>query len=1010
MTDLSYEVRQPWANRAMSDAGRTQAMRLLRAAVLVGLAYYIGARIGFELTLKPSPVSTLWPPNSILLAAFLLSPTRSWWALLGGAFVAHLTVQLQGGIPIPMVLGWFVSNASEGLIGAAIVRRYVKEPLDFEGFRQVSIFVVGAAFIGTFVSSFLDAGFVSLIGWSAAGYWEMWFTRTAANVLASMTLVPVIVTWANGGLAALRSASLRYWVEAGLLAVGLVAVGVVVFTWQGGTPNPVPVLLYAPLPFLVWAAIRFGPRGTSACLLLVTALAIWGAVNGHGPFVMESPAENARSIQLFLTVFAIPLLTLAAVMREREHTGAAARDNEERLSLALGAANVGTWEWHIPVNQGWWSSKSREILGLHPVVRDAGFEGLLSIVHPDDRVRFSHAMMTASQDGCSYECEFRIVSPDSSVRWVLGKGKVLYNPAGKPDRMIGVNVDITERKLTEELRRDEAALRKSEARFREMADAMPQIVWAVRPDGRLDYFNRRWYELTGAKQGETDNWLPMTHPDDRPLCVEALSRAMRTGEPLQVEHRIRVEATGEYRWHLARARPVRNEAGEIVRWYGTCTEIEQQKATERVLRESQIGLEKRVIERTTELSDAVVALREEIADRVAAERALRSSEERFGKAFRASPDAMSIEGRPNEQIIEINDKWEALFGFSRSEAIGRSLAKLGILEPRDHVRLRLLLAKQGDVRELELNLRNKAGQLLHALLTTEWVKMGEELCTITLIRDVTERKRAELMLQEQQRELTHLSRVAALGELSGALAHELNQPLAAILANARAAQRMMAADQPNMAELHEILDDIVFDDRRAGDVINRLRNLLKKGDLKPQPIKLEDIVGDVLSLLHSDLIERRVSAVAQLAPGLPPVLGDRVQLQQVLLNLILNACDAMAGKQPGDRLITIATRLNARGVVQLSVSDQGIGISEERLEQIFEAFVSTKEHGLGLGLAISRSIITAHGGRLRAVNNGDRGATFFLELDPTEPGSTPPTDGGDQEGQVLSRLSPAGTR
>ena len=140
--------------------------------------------------------------------------------------------------------------------------------------------------------------------------------------------------------------------------------------------------------------------------------------------------------------------------------------------------------------------------------------------------------MTAVQDGCAYECEFRIVHPDSSVRWVLGKGKVLYNPAGKPERMIGVNVDITERKLAEELRRDEAALRKSEARFREMADAMPQIVWAVRPDGRLDYFNRRWYELTGAKQGETDNWLPMTHPEDRPLCVEALSRAIRTGEPL----------------------------------------------------------------------------------------------------------------------------------------------------------------------------------------------------------------------------------------------------------------------------------------------------------------------------------------------------------------------------------------------------------------------------------------------------------------------------------------------
>jgi C4-dicarboxylate-specific signal transduction histidine kinase len=314
------------------------------------------------------------------------------------------------------------------------------------------------------------------------------------------------------------------------------------------------------------------------------------------------------------------------------------------------------------------------------------------------------------------------------------------------------------------------------------------------------------------------------------------------------------------------------------------------------------------------------------------------------------------------------------------------------------------------VREVELNLHDKAGNVLQAVLTTERVRIQDELCTITLVRDVTERKRAQLQLQEQQRELTHLSRVAALGELSGALAHELNQPLAAILANTRAAQRIMSADQPDMVELHEILDDIAFDDRRAGEVISRLRNLLKKGDLKPRPVTLDDIVADVLGLLHSDLIERRVSAATQLAPGLPPVLGDRVQLQQVLLNLILNACDAMADREPGDRLLTIATARTPRGLVQLSVTDEGIGISEARLEQIFEPFVSTKENGLGLGLAISRSIIMAHGGRLWAVSSVGGGATFFLELDPTDAESTTPIDAGGKEGSAASSLSPAGTR
>jgi C4-dicarboxylate-specific signal transduction histidine kinase len=311
---------------------------------------------------------------------------------------------------------------------------------------------------------------------------------------------------------------------------------------------------------------------------------------------------------------------------------------------------------------------------------------------------------------------------------------------------------------------------------------------------------------------------------------------------------------------------------------------------------------------------------------------------------------------------------------------------------------------------VELSLRNKAGAVLQAVLTAERVPMGSELCTITLIRDVTERKRAELMLQEQQRELAHLSRVAALGELSGALAHELNQPLAAILANARAAQRMMSAERPNVGEIREILEDIASDDRRAGEVISRLRSLLKKGDLQARPVKMEDIVGEVLELLHSELIQRRVSADTRLAPNLPPALGDRVQLQQVLLNLIFNACDAMAGRPPADRRITIATALTDQGAVQLSVSDQGVGIPEGRLEQIFDPFVTTKENGLGLGLAICRSIVTAHGGRLWAVNNVDRGATLLMVMDPVKPAHTPATDASGEDQRVMTGVSPAGTR
>jgi C4-dicarboxylate-specific signal transduction histidine kinase len=251
--------------------------------------------------------------------------------------------------------------------------------------------------------------------------------------------------------------------------------------------------------------------------------------------------------------------------------------------------------------------------------------------------------------------------------------------------------------------------------------------------------------------------------------------------------------------------------------------------------------------------------------------------------------------------------------------------------------------------------------------------------------DVTERKRAEFEAQEQRMELAHLGRVAMLGELSGALAHELNQPLSAIMANVGAAQRFLAQSPPNMSEVRQILQDIVHDDQRAGEVIVRLRALMKKEDLRLQWLGLNEVLGEVLDLLHSDLIQRRVTIDRQLAPSLPPVLADRVQLQQVLLNLILNACDAMGANAPGERRITLVTALAPDAAVQLAVADRGTGIPEGKVDRIFEPFFTSKEHGMGLGLAICRSIVEVHGGRLRAVNNPDGGATFHLALPGAEP-------------------------
>ena len=243
------------------------------------------------------------------------------------------------------------------------------------------------------------------------------------------------------------------------------------------------------------------------------------------------------------------------------------------------------------------------------------------------------------------------------------------------------------------------------------------------------------------------------------------------------------------------------------------------------------------------------------------------------------------------------------------------------------------------------------------------------------------RQLAELERErKQQADLAHAGRVALLGELSASLAHELNQPLAAILSNAQAGLRFLADDALDVNEVRASLKDIAEADRRAGEIIRRMRAMMKKGEAQ---MELRDINADieqVLVLLHSDLVARNVVAATQLLPGLPPVHGDHIQLQQVLLNLIINGCDAMHDTPPDERRLLITTKRAADDMVQVSVADRGAGVAPQVFEQIFSAFYSTKSNGLGMGLAICRAIIKAHGGLLWAENNPDRGATFHFTL------------------------------
>jgi PAS domain S-box-containing protein len=783
----------------MTRKAPTAAQSHLLVALLVCAGYFLGSKIGFALTIHPSPISTLWPPNAILLAVLLLAPTRSWGWLLLSAFPAHLAIQLANDLPVTMILLWFVSNCSEALIGAFVIRRLTGGPLRFDNSRHVGVFVLGSL-VGVFASTFVDAGFVTLVGRFEGSFWEHWRTRFFSNVLAELTFVPMIVTCAHLDMSRLWRISARTVAEGLGLAASLLGVSILVFMYRNPGLEGVQALLYAPLPFLVWAAVRFGSLGTSTATLVVALLATRGAVHRIGPFVESSPSDSALSIQLCLILTAIPLLLLSAVMLERRRAEQAAIHSEESLKLALDAAQMSIWDWSLP--PGVATSTLASVI--------TPFGAILRVVHPDDQPVVAEAITSAIEHGAPWDIEFRTVDHDGSVRWIMGKGEVVRD-GGQPVRLLGVNVDITDRKRADE--------------------------------------------------------------------------------------------------------------------------------------------------------------------------AIRASEELFARAFRSSPDAMVISRRSDGQIIDVNDRWETLFGHARETAIGRSLAELPAgAAPPDQATLRRLIETPGPVRDVEARLLTRAGEMRETILATEAVEMGGYPCVITTIRDVTERQRVQRETQEQRQVLAHLGRVAILGELSGALAHELSQPLTAILSNAQAARRMLARDSVDLREIDEILEDIASADRRAGEVIRRLRAMFRRGESNRQILDLNEVARDVLDFARSDILTRHVQVTTRLTPELPKVRGDSVQIQQVLLNLIVNGCEAMIANEPNDRLLLIETTVVDVDTVAVSVLDNGSGIQADILDQLFEPFVTTKQQGLGLGLTICRSIATAHGGQLWAGNNTERGSAFRLLL------------------------------
>lgn len=361
-----------------------------------------------------------------------------------------------------------------------------------------------------------------------------------------------------------------------------------------------------------------------------------------------------------------------------------------------------------------------------------------------------------------------------------------------------------------------------------------------------------------------------------------------------------------------------------------------------------------------------------------AEMELRLSEERFSKAFHASPSAVMIFRARDETILDVNEGWEKQFGHTYAEAVGRLPEDLGLYRTeKERLNLGAMVDAVGALRDHEVILRTRAEKEITCIMSLETITIHDEACYIAIFHDITDQRRME----EIRRSMMHVSRLALVGELTASIAHEINQPLGAILSNTEAAEMLMEAKHPPLDVIRQILADIRKDDLRASQVIRHIRTLVRRSPLRLLPIQANEVVMDVLKLLSTDAQKRGIMLQSELAPDTPAVPADRVHLQQVLINLIVNAMDAMTTSSTAcEPTVLVQTRRERSDGISISVRDRGNGIPEDRLPQIFESFFTTKVEGMGLGLAMARSIIEAHRGSIAAWNHPEGGAVFHFTL------------------------------
>jgi PAS domain S-box-containing protein len=638
------------------------------------------------------------------------------------------------------------------------------------------------------------------------------------------------------------------------------------------------------------------------------------------------------------------------VEEARRRIAAQVQRSEAYLAEAQKLSRSGSWASAAdPMEATYWSAEMFRIVGLPPAANPPRVEELAPLFPPESRARLTEMFEAARLKKTTFDGDFPLISKDGTNRTLRIVGHPVLGASGEILEFVGTAIDVTEqRDARAALQRAFDEIKGSEDRLRLIIDTIPTLAWSARPGGSAEFFNQRWLDYTGlsAEQAVDWGWRDSIHPDDLNRVTIHWRSVVASGEPGEVEARLR-GFDGEYRWFLFRGCPLRDDSGKVLKWYGTNTDIEDRKRAEEALRERERDL--------TMIIETMPAL-----------------------VWCASADGELT--YVNQRILD--------YAGTNLEALARA-GWVSFLHPDDvepTVRAWSRSLETGQPHEVQYRFRRSDGvyRWFHVLGQPARDAEGHRTRWYGLLIDIDDRKNMEEALRNTQARLSRASETATVGEFSAAIAHEINQPLAAVVANGHACLRWLSAQPPNLAKAHEAAERIVRDAKDAGDVIRRIRALFKRGPLETTALDVNEIVGEVLRLTRSEVVRWSVAVETQLEQGMPCVAGDRVQLQQLLFNLLVNGIEAMEGVADRPRRLFIRSKQQAGEGVLVEVGDCGPGLAEP--DKAFEAFFTTKENGLGMGLAICRSIVEAHHGRLWAESANGAGATFCFTL----PKSTAP--------------------